>query len=236
MKKIYILLLFATAALQSTAQSPFGLYLPESHIISQSSGVNPIVYLIDTSLDVSEISTSFLFHLGIINPNSSPTSVDVMVIGGTATEGVDYIFDSLQTVTFAGDSSSPISVTGAIVTDITPEPDETILITLLNPTNGGSIVADTLIITINDNDQVGIENNFSLPGVKIFPIVSNGFFNVNTDLNSLVIVKNIFGNPVWEKNDVSGKLKLDLQNLPKGVYFITLENAQGKMGKKVIIQ
>ena len=236
MKKIYILLLFAAAALQSTAQSLFGPYLAESHIISQSSGVHPIVYLIDTALDVSEISTTFLFQLGIINPNSAPTSVDIMLIDGTATEGADYIFDSLQTVTFPANSDSSISVTGAIVPDITPEPDETILITLLNPTNGATVVADTLMITIKDNDQVGIENNFSLPGVKIFPAVSDGIFSVNTDLTSIVIVKDIFGNDVWQKKDVSGNLKLDLQNLPKGVYFITLENAQGKMGKKVIIQ
>jgi hypothetical protein len=236
MKKIYIFLLLATAAIRLTAQSSPSLFSQESPIESPSAGVHPIVYFIDTAVSVSEISTTFLFQLGIINPNSAPTSVDVKLIGGTATEGVDYIFDSIQTVTFAADSSSPISVIGTIVNDITPEPNETILIALLNPTNQATIVEDTLIITIMDNDQVGIGNNFSLPGVKIFPAVSNGIFNVNTDLNSIVLVKDILGNNIWQKNDATGTLKLDLENQAKGIYFITVENTQGRMAKKVIIQ
>ena len=122
------------------------------------------------------------------------------------------------------------------MTDITPEPDETIFIMMLNPTNGASLIEDTLVITINDNDQVGIENNFSLSGVKIFPAVSNGIFYVNTDLNSLVIVTDIFGNEVWNKKNVAGKLRLDLQNLPKQIYFIAVENAEGQIVRKVIIQ
>lgn len=235
MKKIYMLVVFAAAATQLTAQPSPVPVSAESRILTPS-GVNPIVYFIDTTMDVSEASTTFLFELGIINANASPTSVDIKLVGGTATEGVDYIFDSLQTVTFAADSSSPISVIGTIVTDITPEPNETILFTLLNPTNGASIVEDTLVLTITDNDQVGVESNFSLPGVKIFPGVSNGIFNVNTELNSLVLVKDIFGNDVWQKNDVTGRLKLDLQNRAKGIYFITVENSRGKVTKRVMIQ
>jgi hypothetical protein len=233
MKKISIFLLLAAAAFQLRAQHSSGLQGPQ---IMTPSGVNPIVYFIDSALSVSESSTTFLFQLGIINPNSAPTSVDVKLVGGTATDGVDYILDSIQTVTFAADSSSPVSVIGTIVTDITPEANESIFLVMLNPTNGGSIVDDTLIITITDNDQIGIENNFSLPGVNIFPAVSNGVFSVNTDLTSSVIVKDIFGNDVWQKNDATGKLKLDLQNLTKGMYFITVENTQGKVAKKVIIQ
>ena len=110
MKKIYVFFLLAIPAIQLTAQSLSGLSTGESHILKVSDGVHPIVYFVDTSLTVSESSTTFLFQLGIINPNSAPTSVDVKLIGGTATEGVDYIFDSIQTITFAPDSSAPISV------------------------------------------------------------------------------------------------------------------------------
>jgi hypothetical protein len=88
---------------------------------------------------------------------ASGVSVDFAVTGGTATGGgVDYTLAN-GTVTFgANDSSKSIPIT--IVDDLLDEPDETIIITLSNPTGGASLGPITVHTrTIIDDDVASPE-------------------------------------------------------------------------------
>ncbi|MBK8396631.1 MAG: hypothetical protein IPL26_15530 [Leptospiraceae bacterium] len=96
-------------------------------------------------------------NLGVTlsNANSSVVSVDYAVSGGTATgSGTDYTLAS-GTLTFnAGVTSQNISLT--IVNDTMNETDETILVTLSNPTVATLGTNITHTYTINDNDTAPI--------------------------------------------------------------------------------
>ena len=72
--------------------------------------------------------------------------------GGTATSGTDYTALSAGTLTFAaGDTSKTVAVT--VTGDTTDEPNETVVVTLSNPTNATvSATAGTGTGTITDDD------------------------------------------------------------------------------------
>lgn len=78
-------------------------------------------------------------------------TVDVAATGGTASALSDYAFIP-TTLTFAdGETSRTFGV--AIVNDVEDEPDETIVLTLSNPTGGATLgAASTATVTIMDND------------------------------------------------------------------------------------
>ncbi|HYV94098.1 MAG TPA: lamin tail domain-containing protein [Chitinophagales bacterium] len=207
-----------------------------AHTMTPCNVTAPSLYFLSDSVSVDESAGSISFLVGITNPNANSTSVDVSVSGGTAVDSVDYIFSSPQTITFPANSSTPLIVDVTIINDLLSELDETIEMSLSNPTNQGVITNGSFIITIIDDDGLSIGKDVSSAAVKIFPTVSSGIFTVNSEMNSTVSVSDIFGNEIWKKNDVQGNMKPDLQAFAKGIYFIAVENAEGKVVKKVIMQ
>ena len=105
-----------------------------------------------TSSSGPESSTPALLTVNVApTPTSAPVTVDYAVTGGTATGGgVDYTLAS-GTLNFAiGVGSQDVSVT--VVDDALDETDETVIVTLSNPT-GDSLGANTQhTYTINDDD------------------------------------------------------------------------------------
>jgi hypothetical protein len=82
---------------------------------------------------------------------ASGVTVDYATGGGTATAGVDYTGNS-GTLTFAsGQTSRTFTVT--ILPDALDEPNETVTLTLSNPTGGATLsTPNPALLTITDND------------------------------------------------------------------------------------
>ncbi len=99
----------------------------------------------------SESTTSVSIGLTLSQAdNSNNTTVDYSVTGGTATNGTDYSLSS-GTVTFSpGTTTANISF--SVTDDATDEDNETIEITLSNPTNCNLQSPYIHTYTINDND------------------------------------------------------------------------------------
>jgi CSLREA domain-containing protein len=93
-----------------------------------------------------------------------PMSVNYATSNGTATAGEDYTVAS-GTLNFAdGETLKTFDV--AITNDSWDEPDETINLTLSNPTGGGSLGANaTAVLTIADNDPT--------PAINITSVTAN---------------------------------------------------------------
>ena len=113
----------------------------------------PSVFFTLTNITVDESAGFADLTISITDPNSNPTSVDVVVTGGTATAGVDYTFTSPTTVTFPANSSTPIVVQVAIIDDNVQEGDESINFELQNPTNNAHILIANATVTIAANDK-----------------------------------------------------------------------------------
>ncbi len=95
-------------------------------------------------------------NIPVVRSNGTSGSVNVTytIDGGTATNGSDYTALATGTLTFAdGVSSQNIPI--SIIDDTAIEPNETIHITLSNPTNALHWARETTTtITIHDNDGV----------------------------------------------------------------------------------
>jgi len=143
----------------------------------------------------SGLETVTLAELTVVVNNAVPEhvyTVDYDITGGTATGGgEDYTLVG-NTLTFLpGDTSEIISI--PIVDDSTPEPDETIIVTLSNPTGIdlvlGSITSHTYTITdstprisFNSASSSGPENTVAVSIPVSLSAASNDTITVDYDV------------------------------------------------------
>ena len=148
-----------------------------------------------TSSNGAETSTPALLTVNVApTPTSAPVTVDYDVTGGTASGGgVDYTLAS-GTLNFAiGVGSQDISVT--IVDDALDEADETVIVTLSNPTGDtlGTNTAHTY--TINDDDPT--------PTVE-FDLTSSNASEATTPADLAVSLSAASGQTITVDYDVTG--------------------------------
>lgn len=139
----------------------------------------PVVQFITTSSTIAENTDSVLIPVSITDFNTNATSVQVMVMGGTATGGVDYSY-APATITFPANSGTNRYLTVYLQNDVIPEGNETVTFMLMSPTNGGIIGANgmhTLTIVDDDIQQVSVA-----PVLQVEP-ESVGSVTVNVSLN-----------------------------------------------------
>jgi hypothetical protein len=107
-----------------------------------------------TSSSGDESATPALLGVSLSGTSDQTVTVDYAVTGGSATGGgVDYTLDAGTLTFIPGDTAEDISI--AVVDDALDENDETIEVTLSNPTNA-TLGANTVhTYTINDNDAMG---------------------------------------------------------------------------------
>lgn len=102
--------------------------------------------------NVAENAGTASVELQIVNPSLSSTSVDVIVTGGTAVNGVDYSFSGPVTVTFPASSTANESFSVSILDNTADDDNRTITFGLANPNNGALLVPDAFELTIIDDE------------------------------------------------------------------------------------
>ena len=111
----------------------------------------PTVAFSTASSSGLESVTSVMLPITLSGASGQTVTVDYAVTGGTATGGgVDYTLASGTSTFTAGTTSQNISIT--VVNDALDEADETIQITLANPTNATLGVSTLHTYTITDDD------------------------------------------------------------------------------------
>ena len=105
-----------------------------------------------TALFVDESAGTITFEVSLGSPSLDATSVEVNLVGGTATQGVDFSGWSDTVLNFPPNAVGPLQLTLDLLDDNLVEPDETIIIGLANPTGGADLGDSVLTITIEDND------------------------------------------------------------------------------------
>ena len=122
-----------------------------TYTISDNDGTPTVAFSSTSSADLESVSSR---SLAVVIPFASDQDVVVnySVTGGTAGSGTDYSLSS-GTLTIDSGATSGTIVIPTIVDDSADEVDETIIVTLSNPTNAtlGTDVVHT--VTINDNDN-----------------------------------------------------------------------------------
>ena len=84
-------------------------------------------------------------------------------------------------------------------------------------------------------DSVGLEEEIS--GLNVYPNPSNGIVNIEIEGNQtfLVQVNDVVGKLISEEN-INSNTTLNLQDLEKGVYFVTVSDSKTSNTTKIIIE
>lgn len=107
-----------------------------------------------SELMVNETDGTVTVYVGITNPISTPTSVEVAVTGGTAVLGTHYEYTDPTTLTFEADATESQSFTFDLIDDDEANEDRTIIFELQNATSGAMFGNGVLEVTIGDDDTV----------------------------------------------------------------------------------
>jgi hypothetical protein len=100
----------------------------------------------------SEAKTSVKLAVSLSNAFNQPITVSYAVTGGTATGGgVDYFLPSGTLTVLPGQTAQNISL--QVINNTLNEPDETVQITLSNPTNGAALGTNTVFTYTIVNDD-----------------------------------------------------------------------------------
>lgn len=133
---------------ESTFPMPVGTYTADGVQV-------PAVSFDATAMAVLEGDGAVEIVVLITNPDAdNPTSVEVVLVGGTAVNGVDFNFSSPELVTFPAGSSEPQTVLIDLIDNIEEDGEKTIQLSLQNPDNNAIVGVGTLLITIEDDDAV----------------------------------------------------------------------------------
>ncbi len=109
--------------------------------------IPPSLTISDTSDDEAAGTLSFLITLNFAH--SSDVTVDVTTSNGNAESGSDFVSTQVTALIPAGDLSTSVNV--QVVDDGVEEPDESLTVTLSNPTNA-LLDQDTAVGTILNDD------------------------------------------------------------------------------------
>ena len=176
---------------------------------------------------------------------SARTPVDVIISGGPLASYTSVT--SSNTVTFTNTSTGSTSWLwnfgdGGTSTVLNPVHTYTSVGTYtvtLTSYSGGcyNTITETVVITtlgINSNDLTNVISIFPNPTTGLFTISAS--FNTNEEVQ--LIVTNTIGQIIYETMPVtikSQQFNLDLENKPKGIYFIRLKTNNGNIVKKLIL-
>ncbi len=99
----------------------------------------------------------------------------------------------------------------------------------LDPGRKESILVN--LPTISNHNQI------KQPLLQVFPNPAS--HQVNVDFVNIqpqfLQVKNALGQTVFEQNDPSPPLEINVAHLPVGVYYLVLREEQGSIAKKIVV-
>ncbi|HYH05475.1 MAG TPA: Calx-beta domain-containing protein [Thermoanaerobaculia bacterium] len=143
----------ADETLTITFSNPTNATLPVTQATAtiQNDDPAPAISIADGSaVEGNAGNTPMTFDVTLANASAFPVSVDYTITGNTATAGADFTSTN-GTLTFApGDVSETITV--QVTGDLTDEVNETLTVTLSNPSAQSTIADGTATGTITDDD------------------------------------------------------------------------------------
>ncbi len=197
-----------------------------NHTMDPCPYVPPTVFFLPDSTFVGEGEGTVDILVGILNPNNSPTSVEVLVTGGTATAGADFLLGALA-ITFPAGSSASVPVQVNILDDVVIEPTEYIELKLINPTNNATVIGGQSLLFILDNDATGHAEN---PGqdILIVPEGNGDLLHVQAHTKVQVHLHDVIGRSIMTKDLDAGLHRISCSDIPAGMYFVSWFNGHDR--------
>ena len=128
---------------------------PGDYIRVITRAANPTVDFNTTSSSGAESVSSKAITVDLSSASTQNVTVDYAVTGTATGSGTDYTLANGTLTISAGSTSGTITI-ASIVNDTLDEPNETVIVTLSNPSNATLGSDDTHTYTINDNDDAPV--------------------------------------------------------------------------------
>ncbi|MFT6717768.1 MAG: hypothetical protein ACJAY8_000149, partial [Sphingobacteriales bacterium] len=126
-------------------------------IIDNELDPTPVLGFQTSAVGVDEGAGYIDVNVAISAAIQDTVGVDVVLVPGTATEGIDFSYANTQHLVFPRNSTEPQALRIPITEDFVAEGNEDFTLQLINPTNGAILSGgnDTISqITIQDNDTI----------------------------------------------------------------------------------
>lgn len=146
--------------------------------------------------------------------NGNDGSIDLTPSGGTA----PYSYDWTGPNGFTSTDQSPTGLEGGAY-EVT-----------ITDNNGC-----TFVLQVTVDSFVGLESNASTM-FNVYPNPSNGSFTIESDSAGSVEIMNMNGKIVYSATTESGKTKLNVPGLARGVYMLRLTSGNSSQLKKMVIR
>lgn len=115
---------------------------------------NPTLLMETQDQAVPEATGQIAIDVGILNPDTvSATTVHLATAASSTADSASDFTLATDSVTFPAGSNASQSVTLNIIDDTMSEPDETVTLKLVNPTNNATLSDSLVTITIEDDDR-----------------------------------------------------------------------------------
>jgi len=91
--------------------------------------------------------------------------------------------------------------------------------------------------TFSENcDYVRVKDFFAPTDVYVFPNPTNDFLNIKTDKNTIenIRIYDIKGSLLYENQNNTTEINLDLSDFNTGIYFVKISSGQGQITHKII--
>lgn len=140
-----------TVSLSSPSGATLGSPSSSTVTIVDDDGTSTVLGFSTSTYSVTEAGTSATITVTRSGSTSGSKQVDYTTNNGTATAGSDYTA-AVGTLTFGGGETTK-TFEVLISDDQSVEGDETVNITLTNPTGGATLGTSTAVLTITDDDS-----------------------------------------------------------------------------------
>lgn len=161
------------------------------------------------------------------------TQVDVTVVSGNAQDILDYKFDDPMRLNFfPGDTVKTFKV--KVVDNGTDQSDKVLVLGFDKLPYGIITDKETHLLRIIDDETTSITELERTLQLKVFPNPTNGFLNIKAlKPLKLATITNIQGQTVF----TSSSNQMDLTQLPKGMYMVSLEFGKGEtITKRIVVE
>jgi hypothetical protein len=188
----------------------------------------PTIAFSTTSSSGAESVSSANLQVELSAASASNVTVDYSVTGTATGAGTDYTLANGTLTITAGNTTSNITI-ASIVDDALVEGNETVIVTLSNPSNAtlGTNTVHTYTITNNDNATNVSEISKGKVSVHPNPFADMIYFdNLSNDI-SQIIITDLTGHTVLNIK-YKGEECLRLDHLSSGTYLLTIINNVGE--------
>ncbi|PBQ32070.1 hypothetical protein CNR22_09905 [Sphingobacteriaceae bacterium] len=208
--------------------------IPSSQGVAMVSPATTTVYTVTASTTVTGLSCPSTTNISItVNSNPTITVIATKTVVCRTDANITLTASGGVTYSWSANTNSASTTSGNVSVHPTTLNNNIYSVTGMNA-NG---CINTGSVTINVKTCTGIEELKGIGNsVMVYPNPSHGEFNVSNDSEITLKVVNELGQEVrvlslTKENNFKGSVT----NLPNGVYFLTGQNASGKINQKVIV-